>query len=55
VVDWSKITMVPIISIGCKTTSLFCFLKTKPSRDHEGFVIGWCTPWYVPTSWTLHH
>jgi hypothetical protein len=53
VLDWSEISMVPIISIDYKTTSLFCFSKMKPSCDPKRFVIGWCTPWYVPTSQTI--
>jgi hypothetical protein len=45
--------MVPIISIGYKTTYLFLFLKTKSSLDPKGFVIGRYTPWYVPTFQTI--
>ncbi len=53
VLDWSEISMVPIISIGYKTTYLFFSLKTKSSPDPKGFVICQCTPWYVPTSQTI--
>lgn len=33
VVDWSGISMVPIISTGYKTTYLFLSLKTKSSPN----------------------
>jgi len=55
VVDQSKILAVPIILIGYKTTFLFLSLKTNSSPDPKRFVIGWCGPWDVPTSQTLHH
>jgi hypothetical protein len=45
VVDWSKISMVPIISIDCKTTYLSLSSRTKqPSPYLEGFVSGRCIP-----------
>ncbi len=54
VASWSRISMVPIISISCNTTSLSLSSRTKqPSPYSKGFVSGRCAPWYVPTSWTI--